>query len=137
MAQSTSVLRRRSAVKICATGVALGLAGCGEPQQPEAQQAESPAAPAAEAPEAAAPTAEVDQAFIDHMHAHAGQPGDQPETVHGTVTPLSEIYHLLGSAANRFDLRRAVPGKHLGASIRENQQHLVGILSPARHFHSG
>ena len=50
------------------TAMALGLASCGEPQQTE-----SPAAPAAAAPEAAAPTAEVDQAFIDHMHAHAEQ----------------------------------------------------------------
>ena len=55
------------------TAVILGLAGCGQPEQPKAQQAESPAAAADEAPAASAPTAEVDQAFIDHMHAHAEQ----------------------------------------------------------------
>jgi hypothetical protein len=55
------------------TAITLGLAGCGEPPQPETQQAEGAAAPAAEASDMAAPTAEVGQAFIDHMHAHAEQ----------------------------------------------------------------
>lgn len=59
------------------TAITLSLAACGEQEQPEAQQAESaePTTPVVEAetPETAAPAAEVDQAFIDHMHAHAEQ----------------------------------------------------------------
>lgn len=53
--------------------IMLGIAGCGEREQPEAQQAESaaPAVQEADAPEAAAE--EARQAFIDHMHAHAEQ----------------------------------------------------------------
>ena len=59
------------------TAIALSLAACGKQEQPEAQQSESPgaAAPAVESatPTPAEPAAEVDQAFIDHMHAHAEQ----------------------------------------------------------------
>ena len=50
------------------TAIMLGVAGCGQQDQPEAQQAESPAATAAEAeaPEAAASAAEVKQAIAVH-----------------------------------------------------------------------
>jgi hypothetical protein len=78
------------------TAIALSLAACGKQEQPEAQQAESAAdtAPAveAEAPEPAAPAAEVDQAFIDHMHAHAEQLDElmfalADEDLEGAMTP--------------------------------------------------
>jgi cytochrome c556 len=59
------------------SAIALCLGACGEQQQPEAEQAASPQAAApeveTEAPEPAATAAEVDQGFIDHMHAHAEQ----------------------------------------------------------------
>ena len=74
------------------TAIILGLAACGEREQPEAQQAESPAAGAAEATEAAAPAAEVNQAFIDHMHAHAEQLDElmfalADDDLNGAMTP--------------------------------------------------
>lgn len=55
--------------------IMLGVAGCGQQDQPEAQQAESPAPAAAEAeaPEAAVSTAASKEEFINHMHAHAEQ----------------------------------------------------------------
>ncbi len=53
--------------------IILGLAGCGDRSAPEAQQAESPATDAAAEAPAATLSAKVDQAFLDHMHAHADQ----------------------------------------------------------------
>jgi hypothetical protein len=59
------------------TAIALSLAACGKQEQTEAPPAESTeaAAPAVESemPETAAPAVEVDEAFVDHMHAHAEQ----------------------------------------------------------------
>jgi cytochrome c556 len=57
------------------TAIALCLAACGEQQQAEPQPPESSdvTEPAAEPDMAEAATAAVDQAFIDHMHAHAEQ----------------------------------------------------------------
>ena len=78
------------------TAIALSLAACGRQEQPEAQQAESAPATApaveAEAPEAAAPAAEVNQAFVDHMHAHAEQLDElmfalADEDLEGAMTP--------------------------------------------------
>lgn len=78
------------------TAVALGLAACGKQEQPAEEPAESAdaAAPAmeAETPEPAAPAIEVDQAFIDHMHAHAEQLDElmfalADEDLEGAMTP--------------------------------------------------
>lgn len=58
------------------TAIVLGLGGCGQQEQPESSQAASEeAAGVAESAmqDAGKPMAEVDQAFIDHMHAHAEQ----------------------------------------------------------------
>jgi len=55
------------------TAIILGLSGCGDRGAPEAQPAASPTTDAAAEAPAAAPSAEVDQAFLDHMHAHADQ----------------------------------------------------------------
>ena len=71
--------------------IILGLAGCGEREQPEAQQAggSGTATPAAEV---AAPAAEVNQAFLDHMHAHADHLDDlmfalADDDLDGAMTP--------------------------------------------------
>ena len=59
------------------TAIALSLAACGKQEQPEAPPAESAEAAApvveTETPEPAEPAVEVDQAFLEHMHAHAEQ----------------------------------------------------------------
>ena len=55
--------------------IALCLAACSKQEPTEPQQPESDPA-AATAEEAAAPKAEFDQAFVDHMHAHAEQLDD-------------------------------------------------------------
>jgi len=103
------------------SAIMLGLAGCGQQQEPEAQKAETPdaAEPAVET-EAAPPAVEVDQAFLDHMHAHAEQLDElmfalADDDLEGAMTPA---YWL-----SRHEMIAGIPA--------EWQQHVVGMRKAA------
>ena len=100
--------------------IALCLAACSKQEPTEPQQPESESAAAA-AEEAAAPKAEFDQAFVDHMHAHAEQLDDlmfalADGDLAGAMTPA---YWLA-----RHETVAGVPGKW--------QQYVYGMREAAR-----
>ncbi len=95
---------------------ALSLAGCGKQESTEPEQAASE--PAAPAPQAQA--MQFDQAFIDHMHAHAEQLDElmfalADDDLDGAMTPA---YWL-----SRHDAVSGVPD--------EWQQYIAGMRSAA------
>lgn len=105
------------------TAIALCLAACGEQQQAEPQPPESsdvtePAAEPEMAEAATAPAAAVDQAFIDHMHAHAEQLDElmfalADDDLEGAMTPAFWL--------SRHDTVEGIPEEWQGhvAGMRE------------------